>query len=436
MQQNLKAHLVAPLGTNLSYVETMLASMFSSESLKKLIETNELVDSAEITYQDGTTGPNKGNIARYLPILDTTLKYDAQAWTVEYPHADACSCEQTEVCLDVPRPTDLSKCVNKETFCETIVVDWPSGSNQEEKKIACVKGGVAFKDNYLENEQQMGFAIKGAKLGFFIRKIQLAITQMNSLNESYEYLTSCERVEDLFLGRCGGVPNKYSSDRDYTRTIRSEAPNSCIYRTMDIVVPSECALIKMVLDKAAQYDLDPKMLWGLIKIENPSFLNAVQGGQSVTDCVVNACGAVGPFQIVQGVCVQDRACMELEAKILGGVPEDYQDLVNMIKKFSRNVNPCDIEEALDWTVENLNSKKTHAQNLINNLPPNKEAWEYDLDCRLAGYHWGDVTCSPNVSTACKGQSYCQCACEETRDVGRYSLSSGGSFENIKSSCGL
>ncbi|HQM16127.1 MAG TPA: hypothetical protein PLM16_02890, partial [Candidatus Woesebacteria bacterium] len=437
LKQNLKAHLVAPIGTNLSYVETMLSSLFSTESLKTLIENNELIDSADVTYQDGTTGPKTGDIARYLPILNTTLKYDAQAWTVEYPHADACPCEKTEVCLDIPKPTDPSKCVNKETFCETIVVDWPSGSNQEDKKIACVKGGVAFRDNYLDNEQQMGFAIKGAKLGFFIRKIQLAVTQMNSLNESYEYLTSCERIEDLFLGRCGGSPNKYSPDRDYTQTPRSEAPNSCMYRGMKVVVPSECALVKMVLDKAAQYDLDPTMLWGLIKIENPSFLEAVQRGQLETNCAVNACGAIGPFQILQGVCVQLEACMELEAKILGGQPEDYRDFViNSIMPIRRNVNPCDIVEALDWTAETLSARKAAAQKIIDDLPPNRETWEYDIDCRLAGYHWGDTTCTPDVSPACKGQSYCQCACEETRDVGRYSTSSGGTFESLRQSCGL
>jgi hypothetical protein len=43
-------------------------------------------------------------------------------------------------------------------------------------------------------------------LGWFIRKIQTTIR--STADDAYEYVASCERVEDLFLGRCKGAQGK------------------------------------------------------------------------------------------------------------------------------------------------------------------------------------------------------------------------------------
>ena len=398
VHENVGVHIVAPLGTDLTYIESAMTNLFAADQIEKLIESNVMVD----------VEGKSGNVARYFPIEDAKIGYEATG-KEKYRHED-CPDEEIEICP----PGGLLPCYKIKTG----------------RKTDCATAGVKLKDD------NVGLFIKGAKLGWFVRKIQEGITA--ATNPAYNYIASCERIGDLFLGRCGG--NNQQTYGDYTDTIRDDAPNSCIYRGQSIDVPAECELVKLVQAKANQYDLDSNMIWGLLKIENPSFMRSVQNGEQQTECAVNACGAVGPMQIVQGVCVDLEPCMKLEAAFLGGNPEDWRDFViNSIIPMSRNVNPCDIEQAIDWTVETLNSRKSSAQQKIDNVLQSGDSfenWEVDLNCRLAGYHWGDADCSPNVSASCQGQSYCQCACEETVDVGSYDVDSGGGFNQLRINCGL
>jgi len=66
------------------------------------------------------------------------------------------------------------------------------------------------------DEKSFGVSVAGSpkngllfpdfSLGWFIRKIQTTIR--STADEAYEYVASCERVEDLFLGRCKGSRGK------------------------------------------------------------------------------------------------------------------------------------------------------------------------------------------------------------------------------------
>lgn len=62
------------------------------------------------------------------------------------------------------------------------------------------------------DEKKVGFSLIDGKeslllpdfgLGWMIRKIQQQIRSVS--HDSYEYVASCQRIEDLFLGRCGGA---------------------------------------------------------------------------------------------------------------------------------------------------------------------------------------------------------------------------------------
>ncbi len=52
------------------------------------------------------------------------------------------------------------------------------------------------------DDQNVGLYLPGARMGWYIRKIQETLHEFGSV--SYNYVASCERTEDLFLGRCGG----------------------------------------------------------------------------------------------------------------------------------------------------------------------------------------------------------------------------------------
>ncbi len=460
LEQPVLAHIVAPLGTDLTYLETMLSSLFEPDQLERMIKNNELVDASMIENDEGEMEYRTGDIARYLPITGADFSYESIAMDDNrYPHVDDCECEIEIICLlwnsssCYDNHTDDCECLVEEESCKMGVINWPNGSGEPEPlKQSCAQAEVGFEDNFEDNDTDSGFVIKGAKLGWFIRKIQQNLT--SRISSRYEYLASCERIEDLLTGRCGDPGERLASVDKYKHTDRSEAPSSCVYEGQMMRLPSECELVAMIEAKAQEYSLDPSMLWGLLKIEGTTMMNKIQKGESSMQCVINNCGAVGPMQIIQGACVnaddEKKSCEEMKEEQTGlskpnydtdgdGEPDydSWEEWVrNTVQTFERDVNPCDIEEAIDWTADRLDGLKTQARNKIN---PEGEDWEADLNCRLAGYHFGDASCSPlslDYRPACEGQSYCQCACEETIDIGSYNVDEGGSYENIRKSCGL
>ena len=166
ISESVLIHMVAPLGAELKYIEGRLASLFASRQLELIVDNNVMVDTEGII----------GDVARYFPIQDTHLQFESRAFQ-HYQHVE---------CNDVIDPiTGLS-----------------TGAKED-----CETAGVKLSD------ENVGLYIQGAKLGWLIRNIQLAITRYGeSLDSTHAYIASCQRIEDLFLGKCdpkygpGGLP--------------------------------------------------------------------------------------------------------------------------------------------------------------------------------------------------------------------------------------
>ena len=165
ISESVLVHIVAPLGTELSYIESRLASFFTRDQLETMIEENTLVDTENAT----------GGIARYFGFSNIKFGFDDSVGVEHYPHVDC--------------PYNVNP--------YTMLPDPAYGRSD------CTTAGVKLSDN------NVGLFIKGAKLGWFIRQLQLSVTQMTSMNDAYNYFASCERIEDLFLGRCGGSRDQY-----------------------------------------------------------------------------------------------------------------------------------------------------------------------------------------------------------------------------------
>lgn len=157
VSESVRVHIVAPLGTELNYIESRLAGLFTESNMAKMIENNVMADAEA----------KSGNIARYFPIPGTNMGFNDQG----NHHFSDEDCE-----------------FKKDEF----------GNETTEREI-CKSAGVKLSDD------NVGLFIEGAKLGWLIRQIQLGINRDSSINNAYSYLASCERIEDLFLGRCGGT---------------------------------------------------------------------------------------------------------------------------------------------------------------------------------------------------------------------------------------
>lgn len=152
-------HIVAPSGSNLTVIERSLAALFADEELETMIKENRIADS------EG----RGANVPRFFPMPEGDFKFES---IIRKPFhdpdkADQCPCEDEDA--------DFQGC----------------------KRIDCDNNEFQIK----LSDNNVGLFIKGAKLGWFIRKIQETTREFGT--KAYDYLRSCERVEDMFLGRCG-----------------------------------------------------------------------------------------------------------------------------------------------------------------------------------------------------------------------------------------
>jgi len=161
--QEVKVFVVAPIDNDnsaLAYLEESMKSFFTQQLSEKMIETNCLADG------EGKCGE--------LPLF--------------YPYAGA---------------SFGFKSMDTQHFHD------PSKSNQ----CPCADGGfpptcirTQCENNsasVIEDDQNVGLYLPGARFGWYVRKIQETMHQIGSIG--HDYITSCERTEDLFLGRCGGA---------------------------------------------------------------------------------------------------------------------------------------------------------------------------------------------------------------------------------------
>lgn len=156
-----KAYLVLPMGENVKDINKVFGVFWNRDVLFELIKTNVLVD------MDGKTGA----IPKFYTIKGSNVGYsdsDGYSW-------------QTN-CRFEPDPGGGTDIFGNPIYVEVC----------DEKSFGVTVAG--------KPEDPLLFPDFG--LGWFIRKIQTTIR--STADDAYKYVASCERVEDLFLGRCRG----------------------------------------------------------------------------------------------------------------------------------------------------------------------------------------------------------------------------------------
>ncbi len=156
-----RAYLVLPMGENVKDVNKAFSIFWNRDTLFELVKNNVVVD------MEGKTGA----IPKYYTIKNSNVNYsssDAYTWKTN--------------CRLEPDPSGAVDPLGNPIYIEIC----------DEKTFGVTVAG--------KPENPILFPDFG--LGWFIRKIQTTIR--STTEEAYKYIASCERVEDLFLGRCRG----------------------------------------------------------------------------------------------------------------------------------------------------------------------------------------------------------------------------------------
>lgn len=161
------AYLVIPVGETIKDVNKSLSVFWSEEEFFNLIRTNVIEDMEN----------KAGVIPKYYTVKGANVGFNAAD---SINPLDECHYEEV-----------LKQDANGVSYSETIQVctNYTFGVSLDESK-----GDMLLPD---------------FGLGFMIRKIQQKLR--NSFNQTYDYILSCNRVEDMFLGRCSGDPKGNST---------------------------------------------------------------------------------------------------------------------------------------------------------------------------------------------------------------------------------
>jgi type IV secretion system pilin len=160
----IRAHIVAPIGADIDYINGALRVFFDDAGYNQMIDNNCVADSGQC-----------GLIPEYYTLVGGVLDLKSDRPDKEFHD-----------------PDDLE--------CRTVSREFPVGSgiytDVEECGPKKKEFGVALKESGGE------LYFPGASLGWHVRKIQESLRPIGS--KAHSYVTSCERTEDLFLGRCPG----------------------------------------------------------------------------------------------------------------------------------------------------------------------------------------------------------------------------------------
>lgn len=169
------AYLVLPIGETVKDVNKALSIFWNEEDFFDMIRTNVIED---MTNKDGTS--KKGAIPKHYIIKNSVFGISA---TKQINPIDECKWEE------IAKKDD-------------------SGNWYADRVKTCSRYSFGFglSDNSSkENSSSKGeLLIPDFGLGFMVRKIQQKLR--NTFNQTYDYVLSCQRVEDMFLGRCKGNP--------------------------------------------------------------------------------------------------------------------------------------------------------------------------------------------------------------------------------------
>ena len=161
------AYLVIPLGETIKDVNKALSVFWNEEEFFELVRTNVIEDMKN----------KAGVIPKYYTIKGANVGIDAS---------------------DSINPFD--ECHYEEVLKENSSGGWYAETIQVCENYTF---GVSLE------EKEKNILLPDFGLGFMIRKIQQKLR--NSFNQTYNYILSCNRVEDMFLGRCSGDPQGNST---------------------------------------------------------------------------------------------------------------------------------------------------------------------------------------------------------------------------------
>jgi len=151
------AYLVLPIGETIKDVNKALAIFWDEDQFFDLVRNNVIEDMEN----------KKGVIPKYYTVKDANLGFSA---------------------VDSINP--LNECVPEVKIVNGV------------KEIHMVCSHYTFGVGFSETRDEM--LIPDFGLGFMVRKIQQ--TLRTTFHDTYEYILSCHRIEDMFLGRCSGNP--------------------------------------------------------------------------------------------------------------------------------------------------------------------------------------------------------------------------------------
>lgn len=179
-QTTVGLYIVAPINnqySTLDYFTKAFEVFFEDTQLSKIVENNCIADGEGLC----------GELPKFYPFKEAEVNFQSSDY--ERFH----------------NPDKIKECPCRKVLGLDGELHRPDNcADHEREKCKNDKAGI------LEDIQSIGLFYPGAKFGWFVRKIQETLHEAGSI--SHDYITSCKRTEDLFLGRCGGEADRYGPD--------------------------------------------------------------------------------------------------------------------------------------------------------------------------------------------------------------------------------
>jgi hypothetical protein len=257
---------------------------------------------------------------------------------------------------------------------------------------------VAAEVKMLGSEADYQPRILGGVLGKLIRIIERNLSPIGSA--PYNYISSCKTLEEFLLNQCdGAAPAAPNAPGDQPQVCQQKYD-------VDVEVTGNMSEVAKTVKRVAdEYGLDAELMWGILNIEGSPFLRTVRAGGGTKNCLdwVNSCGAVGPLQMIDGICTTD-ACGSAAT----------EELKTYTKDNLTGEQLCNLDTALDVVAQKLKNDLT-----VDHVASGGSDQLY----RLAGrYHGLPIALlGPKCAGAppvqgCNGMNYCECAVDGFDDT--------------------
>lgn len=361
-QIKIRGHLVTPYGADMEYVNKTLQQIFTKDEFKKIVENNCVPD----------FGGKCGVIPEYLTFIDSVAEHRSKTDTFKFIYhqppgcIEHCPKDSEDWCIECERKSFVG-----------VTVEFP----------------------------QVDMRILGGELGWTIRKIQETLRDFGS--KAHDYIASCERTEDMFLGRCKGYPDKDpSEDDDFSEKSCAET------QAQKVKLPTMNELMKMTCSIAGNDPNDAQLLWGLMQIEGSPFLREIVAGKSEMSCadiLTNSCGASQIMGVLIPQCIDKAGCPQAAY-----IADDTKD--PWIQEARNNPKiACDIATSMEYILRKRKSEKSwlvEQYQAANGSAPSTEQLYY----MMAGRNYGLPTtslvqpaCGNEFAVdGCGGANYCVC----------------------------